>query len=136
MIMQPLQELAIREEHDIVMARSLVRESAMAIGFGLTDVTRIVTTASELARNAFRHAGGGIMKLRRLDEDGKLGLELTFEDHGPGIPDIELALQKGYTTAGGLGLGLPGTKRMMDNLDIQSELGKGTLITVRKWRKG
>ena len=127
-------ELRIAAEHDIVSARNQARQAAVALGFGLTDVTRIVTAVSELARNAFRYAGGGTMRWQKLDVDGKAGIELIFEDTGPGIPDIERAMQEGYTTSGGLGLGLPGTKRLMDELEIRSKVGKGTVVTVRKWR--
>jgi serine/threonine-protein kinase RsbT len=128
------QELNIAGEHDIVLARNLVRQTATSIGFGFTDVTRIVTAASELARNAFRYAGGGVMRWRELEANGRAGIELTFEDQGPGIPDIELAMQVGFTTSGGLGQGLPGVKRLMNELEIRSEVGKGTVVTVRKWR--
>ncbi len=129
-------EIRIREENDIVTARNVVRQAATALGFRLTDVTRIVTAASELARNAFRHAGGGTMRWRRLDGADSIGIELRFEDKGPGIPDINQALQEGYTTVGGLGLGLPGSKRLMDQMEIRSEVGSGTVVTVTKWRRG
>jgi len=131
---QEIQELRIMAEGDIVAARNFVRQAAAGVGFGLTDVTRIVTAASELARNAFRYAGGGVMQCRRLDANGKIGIELTFEDRGPGIADIKQAMQEGYTTSGGLGLGLPGAKRLMDEMEVRSEIGKGTAVTVRKWR--
>ena len=110
--------------------------NATTLGFGTTDATRIVTAASELARNAFRYAGGGVMRCCRLDADGKAGIELTFVDHGPGISDIAQAMQEGYTTGGGLGLGLPAAKRLMGEMEIRSEIGKGTSVTVRKWRTG
>jgi len=131
---QEIQEVRIAAESDIVAARNFVRQAAAGVGFGLTDVTRIVTAASELARNAFRYAGGGVMQCRRLDANGKIGIELTFEDRGPGIADIKQAMQEGYTTSGGLGLGLPGAKRLMDEMEVRSEIGKGTAVTVRKWR--
>lgn len=128
-------DVPIHSESDIVAARKAVRLSAMALGFGLTDVTRIVTAASELARNIFRFAGSGGLRWRRLDAGGRVGIELTFEDRGPGIPDIAQAMQEGYTSGGGLGMGLPGTKRLMDEMEIQSAVGQGTTVTVRKWRK-
>lgn len=128
-------KVAINSEGDIVIARKIVRDAAIAIGFGVTDVTRIVTAASELTRNVFRYAGSGIMSWRMLNEGEHIGIELTFEDHGPGIPDVEQALEIGYTTSGGLGLGLPGAKRLMDEMAIQSEVGKGTRVTVKKWRR-
>jgi serine/threonine-protein kinase RsbT len=126
-------EVCIGSEGDIVTARKIVRDAAMAMGFSVTDVTRIVTAASELTRNVFRYAGSGVMQWRKVKTGDTVGLELTFEDHGPGIPDVERALEMGYTTRGGLGLGLPGAKRLMDEMHIESEVGKGTRVTVKKW---
>jgi serine/threonine-protein kinase RsbT len=128
-------EVRIDSESDIVAARKIVRDTAIALGFGVTDVTRIVTAASELTRNVFRYAGSGVMRWRTVTAGEVIGLELTFVDHGPGIPDIKQAMEVGYTTKGGLGLGLPGAKRLMDEMEIDSEVGKGTRVTVRKWRK-
>jgi serine/threonine-protein kinase RsbT len=128
-------EVRIDSESDIVTARKIIRDAAMAMGFGVTDVTRIVTAASELTRNVFRYAGSGVMHWRKVNTGNTVGLELTFEDHGPGIPDIERAMEAGYTTKGGLGLGLPGAKRLMDEMEIESEVGKGTRVTVKKWRR-
>jgi serine/threonine-protein kinase RsbT len=128
-------EVRIDSESDIVTARKIVRNTAIAMGFSVTDVTRIVTAASELTRNVFRYAGSGVMRWRIVDAGEMVGLELTFEDRGPGIPDIERAMEAGYTTKGGLGLGLPGAKRLMDDMEIESEVGKGTRVTVKKWRK-
>ncbi|HWB59257.1 MAG TPA: anti-sigma regulatory factor [Chthoniobacteraceae bacterium] len=128
------EEVAIQTESDIVGVRRTVREAAAGLGFGITDVTRIVTAASEMARNIFKYAGEGIMRWRLLEEPGRIGIELQFIDHGPGIKDTSLALQEGYTTGEGLGLGLPGAKRLMDELEIQSVVGKGTVITLKKWR--
>ncbi len=129
------EEVALRTETDIVAVRKSVREAATKLGFGITDVTRIITAASELARNAFLYAGSGVVRCRVLNRSGKVGLELVFEDHGPGIADVDQAMQPGYTTGGGLGFGLPGSKRLMDEMEIESEAGKGTKITVTKWRK-
>jgi len=123
----------IVEEHDIVAARKLAREAAGELGFGMTDVTRIVTAVSELARNVFVYGGGGMMCCRVLSVNGRIGLELVFEDQGPGIADIEEALQQGFTSGEGMGLGLPGARRLMDDMEIDSEPGRGTTITVRKW---
>jgi serine/threonine-protein kinase RsbT len=106
------------------------------LGFGITDVTRIITAVSELARNVFLYAGSGVVRWRVLNGSDKVGIELIFEDHGPGIADIDQAMRAGYTSGGGLGLGLPGAGRLMDEMEIQSEAGKGTKITVKKWRKG
>ena len=125
----------IDSEGDIVSVRKTVRETATAIGFSMTDVTRIVTAASELARNVFHYAGTGAMKCRSTGPGGNAGIELIFQDEGPGIPDIDQALEPGYTTADGLGLGLPGAKRLMDEMEIESHVGKGTVVTVRKWAK-
>src|ERR1700704_333000 len=131
----PPEEIALRAETDIVVVRKSVRESATRLGFGITDVTRIITAASELARNVFLYAGSGVVRCRVLNRSDKVGLELVVEDQGPGIADIEQAMQPGYTTGKGLGLGLPGAKRLMDEMEIESEAGKGTKITVKKWRK-
>jgi serine/threonine-protein kinase RsbT len=128
-------EVHIRSENDIVATRRTVREVATTLGFGLTDVTRIVTATSELARNIVLYAGSGVMRWRELGMSGRVGVELTLEDNGPGIDSIDQVMQEGYTTSGGLGLGLPGTKRLMDEFEIASEVGKGTRITVRKWRR-
>jgi serine/threonine-protein kinase RsbT len=88
-----------------------------------------------LARNVFRYAGSGIMRWQALDTGGRIGIELTFEDRGPGITDIEQAMEAGYTSGGGLGLGLPGAKRLMDEFEIASEIGKGTIVTAKKWHR-
>src|ERR671922_2874829 len=104
-------EVPIHSESDIVATRRTVRAAATQLGFGITDVTRIVTAASELARNVFLYAGSGIMRWQALDKGGRIGIELTFEDSGPGIIDVEQAMQEGYTSGSGLGLGLPGAKR-------------------------
>jgi serine/threonine-protein kinase RsbT len=128
-------EVRIHSESDIVATRRTVRTAATQLGFGLTDVTRIVTAASELARNVFRYAGSGIMRWQALDTGGRIGIELTFEDGGPGITDIEQAMEAGYTSGGGLGIGSPGAKRLMDEFEITSEVGKGTIVTAKKWHK-
>jgi len=132
---QQQREVQIRSDNDIVATRRTVRAVAQSLGFGITDVTRIVTATSELARNVVLYAGSGVMRWRELGMNGRVGVELTLEDNGPGIADIEQVMQEGYTTSGGLGLGLPGTKRLMDEFEITSESGKGTRITVRKWRR-
>jgi serine/threonine-protein kinase RsbT len=132
---EPLHHVPISDESQIVMVRKSVREAVNRLGFGVTDVTRIVTAASELARNVFLYAGSGEMLWQALDTPRSIGIELVFRDQGPGIADINQALQEGYTTSGGLGLGLPGSKRLMDEFEIQSRPGAGTMVTVRKWRK-
>ena len=126
-------QLQIHSEGDIVTARRLVRNAATALGFGLTDVTRVVTAASELTRNIYQYAGAGIMIWRSVNHGRDVGLEIVFEDTGPGIPDIGKAMEAGFTTGKGFGLGLPGAKRLMDEMDIQTEIGKGTRIQTRKW---
>lgn len=126
-------EVRIDAEIDIVKVRMSVRDIAASMGFGVTDVTRIVTAASELARNVYRFAGKGSMMWRVVNSDRDKGIELVFMDSGPGIPDIGKAMEVGYTTANGMGLGLPGAKRLMGEMEIQSEAGKGTTVTVRKW---
>ena len=131
----PPGELTIQSEGDIVMARRVVRNAAAALGFGITDVTRIVTAASELTRNTYLYAKSGTVRWRPLDVNGRVGLELVFEDHGPGIPDVTQAMEKGFSSGKGLGMGLPGAKRLMDEMNIESEVGKGTTVRVRKWLK-
>lgn len=119
----------------IVAALQTIRGAAGQLSFGLTDVTRIVTAASELARNVFVYAGSGKMRWHRVERPNEVGLEIAFEDHGPGIPDVDQALQVGYSTAGSLGMGLPGAKRLMDELQLTTEMGFGTTVIVRKWRR-
>jgi serine/threonine-protein kinase RsbT len=126
-------EFRITSENDIVMARKVVRDAATTLGFGITDVTRIVTAASELTRNIYHYAKSGVMHWRSLNQDASVGLELTFEDSGPGIPDVEKAMEMGFSTGKGLGMGLPGSKRLMDEMTIESTVGKGTTVVVRKW---
>ncbi len=125
--------IPIKSENDIVAARRVVRDLATQLSFGITDVTRVITAASELARNVFLYVGAGVMWWSILDQCGEVGLELTFEDHGAGIPDVEQAMTPGYSTSRGLGLGLPGVKRLMDEMEIHTEVGKGTTVRVRKW---
>lgn len=127
------QEMPIAAEDDIVKVRQAVRTAAEGLGFGLTDVTRIVTAASELARNTLRYAGSGIMRWQALDVDGRVGIQIIFDDKGPGIPEVERAMEDGFSTSGGLGKGLPGAKRLMDEMEVQSVMGQGTVITLRKW---
>jgi len=126
-------ELHIESEGDLVVARKAVRDAATALGFGITDVTRIVTAASELTRNIYQYAGSGVVRWQALNVQGRVGIELTFEDHGPGIPDLAKAMESGFTTGKGLGLGLPGAKRLMDEMTTESQVGRGTTVQVRKW---
>ena len=125
--------LSLRAAEDIVRMRQTVREQATRLGFSLVDQTKIVTAASELARNTILYGGGGDVLVEALNERRK-GLRLTFIDKGPGIADIALALQDGYTTGGGLGLGLGGAKRLSNEFDIQSTIGVGTRVTIARWK--
>lgn len=128
------EKMSIQSSADIVLVRQAVRQFAVELGFRLVDQTKIVTAASELARNTLDYGGGGTVKLEALEEGSRRGMRLTFEDSGPGIADIELALKDGYTTGGGLGLGLSGTKRLVNEFNIVSHVGEGTCITITKWR--
>jgi serine/threonine-protein kinase RsbT len=126
--------LDVRTQTDIVLVRQAVRQWAIAQGLGLVDQTKIVTAASELARNTVSYGGGGTVLLEALDEGMRKGLRLTFEDRGPGIANLELALTDGYTSGGGMGLGLSGSKRLVNEFDIWSQPGEGTRVTVARWR--
>ena len=126
--------LPIRSSEDIVRMRQAVRERALAQGFGLVDQTKVVTAASELARNTLDYGGGGEVTIESLSNAGRTGLRLVFADRGPGIPDIERALKDGFTTGNGLGLGLGGAKRLSSEFDIDSIPGQGTRITITRWR--
>lgn len=125
---------AITTAYDVVHARQAVRSIAVELGFSLIEQTKLVTAASELARNTYEHGGGGAMKLEIIEEDGRRGLRMVFEDQGQGIPDIALALTDGYTTGDGLGLGLGGSKRLIGQLDVVSSVGEGTSVTAVKWK--
>ena len=127
--------ISINDEYDIVSARSVGKQMTAEIGLGIVDQSRIATAVSELARNIVLYAGTGAVTFRRLNDGGRSGLEIVASDSGPGIADIELAMQDGYTSGNGLGVGLPGTKRLMDEFEIESEVGKGTTVTIRKWRR-
>ena len=126
--------IPLRTENDIVRARHVVREQARMLAFGLVDQTKLVTATSELARNTVRYGGGGVMRLEVLDELSRCGLQLTFEDKGPGIADVDLALQNGYTTSEGLGLGLGGSKRLCDEFEIITSPEQGTQVRIVKWK--
>lgn len=134
MTMEKTETLDIQSSGDVVLVRQAVRQLGVEIGFGLVDQTKIVTAASELARNTLEYGGGGTVKLETLQEGRRRGLRLTFEDQGPGIADIELALKDGFTTGGGLGMGLGGAKRLANEFEIQSAVGEGTRITIVRWK--
>ena len=124
----------IHASEDVVMVRQAVRQRAVELGFNLVDQTKIVTASSELARNTLDYGGGGTLLLQTVQNGSKTGLHLTFEDQGPGIPDIQQALKDGFTTGGGLGLGLGGARRLSHEFEIQSEIGQGTRVTMVRWK--
>ncbi|HEX5083011.1 MAG TPA: ATP-binding protein [Blastocatellia bacterium] len=126
--------LSIKSSEDVVRVRQVVREWAVAQGLSLVDQTKIVTAASELARNTLDHGRGGTVRLVALSKEARKGLRLIFEDQGPGIPDIDLALKDGYTTGGGLGLGLGGAKRLSNEFEIFSRVGEGTRVIITRWK--
>lgn len=125
--------LLVRSDLDIVSARVEGRDMAKALGFGTIDQARIATAISELTRNIVLYAGEGTVTLRPIERGSKKGIEVVCEDHGPGIEDVNLVMQDGYSTSRGLGMGLPGAKRLMDEFEIESQVGKGTRVTARKW---
>lgn len=135
MTVDSVNEVPIVEESDIVVARRAIREAAVACGFGLTDVTRIVTAASELSRNIYLYADTGRVRWLQVSGDRR-GLEIAFIDVGPGIPDLDKAMQPGYTSGKGMGMGMSGAKRLMDEMVVETEVGVGTTVTVRKWLRG
>lgn len=132
---QGCEPLTIASDVDVVRARQAVRAKATELGFGLVDQTKLVTAASELARNALDHGGGGVMRMEVANDGGRRGLRLTFEDHGPGIPDPELALTNGFTTGKGLGLGLGGARRLVDEFSLDSTPGMGTTVAITRWHR-
>ncbi|MEA5601322.1 anti-sigma regulatory factor [Nostoc sp. UHCC 0252] len=132
--MQKTETINIQSSGDVVLVRQAVRQVAVEIGFGLVDQTKIVTAASELARNTLDYGGGGTVKLETLQDGRRRGLRLTFEDCGPGIPDIDLALKDGFTTGSGLGMGLSGAKRLANEFEIQSVVGEGTRVIIVRWK--
>ena len=124
----------VRSSNDVVLARQKVRQWAAEMKFTLVDQTKLVTAASELARNTLDHGKGGEMVIEMIEDLGRSGLKLTFEDKGPGIPDIEAALRDGFTTGSGMGLGLGGSRRLVNDFHIHSEVGKGTQVSVTRWK--
>lgn len=127
--------LQLKTDEDVVRLRKQVREDLVALGFSLIEQTKMVTAASELARNTLRYGGGGEAHIGHLINDGRRGLSLSFIDQGPGIEDISLALTDGYTSGGGLGLGLSGAKRLADDFAIDTAPGRGTTVTIAKWKQ-
>jgi serine/threonine-protein kinase RsbT len=127
--------IAVASDSDMVPARAEGRALAERLGFSRTDATLIATAISEVGRNIVVHAGSGEIVLSELHDDGVSGLEVVARDSGPGMSDVDAALRDGYASRGGLGLGLPGARRLMDEFDIASRLGEGTVVTMRKWRE-
>jgi serine/threonine-protein kinase RsbT len=125
---------AVQSAEDVVSVRQMVRQRAVEVGFNLVDQTKIVTAASELARNTLQYGGGGTVTIETVENLGRRGVRLIFEDDGPGIQDVELAMKDGYTTGGGLGLGLSGARRLSSDFSIQSAPGQGTRVTITRWR--
>jgi serine/threonine-protein kinase RsbT len=126
--------MSIKSSEDVVRVRQVARQLAAEQGLSLVDQTKIVTAASELARNTLDHGGGGTVKLEAINSEARRGLRLTFEDNGPGIPDIALALKDGYSTGSGLGLGLSGARRLSNEFEISSRVGEGTRVTITRWK--
>jgi serine/threonine-protein kinase RsbT len=128
------ESMQIRASDDIVLVRQAVRKKSIALGFGLVDQTKVVTASSELARNTLDYGGGGTVLLELVENGTRSGLKLTFEDQGPGIPDINQALTDGYTTGNGMGLGLSGAKRLSSEFEIWSKPGEGTRVSILRWK--
>jgi serine/threonine-protein kinase RsbT len=128
------QTIPIKTEQDIVNVRKLVRVLATELKFSLTNQTKLMTAASELARNIFRYAGSGTAQLNQVDNTKRIGLQVIFEDQGPGIANIAQAMTDNYSTGGSLGMGLGGSKRLVDQFDIQSQPGQGTRISILSWK--
>ncbi len=126
--------LSILSSTDIVLIRQAVRNWSGELGFSLVDQTKMITAASELARNSLDYGGGGVVYFEVINDGPKKGLRLTFEDEGPGIPDIELALKDGYSSGKGMGLGLGGAKRLVNAFEISSRVGEGTRVTIVRWK--
>ena len=126
--------LEVRTPEDVVRVRQEVRNRTAAVGFSLVDQTKFVTAASEIARNTIDHGGGGHARVETIQLAGRRGVRLTFEDEGPGIANIALAMQDGYSTGGGLGMGMPGSKRLSNEFYVESIPGKGTKVTLVRWK--
>jgi len=134
MIVQKSDLKEIRSESDVVQIRQEVRRWALGVGFSLVDQTKLVTAASEIARNTLQYGGGGTVLFEQVENGARCGVRLTFEDQGPGIPDLDRALSDGYTTGNGMGLGLPGAKRLVNEFEIESSVGQGTRVKIARWK--
>src|SRR6476661_3311372 len=129
-------KMLIEKEQDVVPFRNRVKEYAVKIGMSLINQTKLITAASELVRNMLKYGGGGLALIEVVSQGRDTGVRLTFQDKGPGIKDISLAMKDGYTTGKSLGIGLPGTKRLVSEFDIKSDVGIGTTVTILKWKNG
>lgn len=134
MIVEKADTVPVRSSEDIVRVRQIVRKWAIEAGFSLVDQTKIITAASEIARNTVDYGGGGMLLLESVREGARRGLRLVFEDNGPGITDLKLAMTDGYTTGSGLGLGLSGAKRLSNEFKVESTLGQGTKVMLARWK--
>lgn len=130
------EEILIIKEQDVVPLRNRVKDYAVAVGMSILNQTKLITATSELVRNLLKYGGGGKVLIESVANGRENGVKVTFIDKGPGITDISLAMKDGYSTGKSLGLGLPGTKRLVNEFDIQSEVGKGTTVTIIKWKNG
>jgi serine/threonine-protein kinase RsbT len=136
MIVMTKESMQIVKDQDVVIFRNRVKEFATKIGMSILNQTKLITAASELARNMLKYANGGMVVLEILSKEKTTGVRLTFSDKGPGIADIKLAMQDGFSTGKSLGLGLPGAKRLVNEFELQSQVGKGTTVTVIRWKNG
>jgi serine/threonine-protein kinase RsbT len=134
LVVEKHETMAVRTSDDVVLVRQAVRARAIEAGFGIVDQTKLVTAASEIARNTVDYGGGGVLCIEMVREGARRGVQLTFSDNGPGIADIAAALTDGYTTGSGLGLGLGGAKRLSNEFSIQSAPGNGTTVTLARWK--
>ena len=128
--------IRVIREIDVIAFRNRIKEASTKIGMGLVNQTKLITAASELARNMLKYASGGIVYIEVISKGRENGIRLIFKDEGPGIPNITLAMKDGYSTGKSLGLGLPGTKRLVSEFNIETEIGKGTIVTIIKWKNG
>lgn len=134
MVVTKDETMPIRASDHVVQVRQAVRKWAVEAGFSLVDQTKMITAASELARNTLDYGGGGTLRLESLQDGSRKGLRLVFEDQGPGIPDVEKALTDGYTTGKGMGMGLSGSRRLVNEFDLVTRVGEGTKITITRWK--
>ena len=130
------EQITIQKEQDVVPLRNRVKDFAVKLGMSILNQTKLITATSELVRNLLKYGGGGVVHIETVSNGKDVGVRVSFADKGPGIADISLAMKDGYSTGKSLGLGLPGTKRLVNDFDIQSAVGKGTTVTIIKWKNG